>query len=266
MSYAGNIVLTEQPLSAELYELIEANSDHAYYTSYMNPITFMGNTYIPLSIKRSAFSVDSSIKTVDVRIAAPMNEAFGIFLAMAPYKSSYINLTKVFLDNPDSNNQLLFAGLIHTVTLKDGIATALCKSHNNRLSQKLPRGYYQTNCNHVFLDDGCKLTSANYTAAVTVTAVDYDEITIGELTSIPSGTFQGGSLLYGNDERLITSQIAGVCRILIPFTEELNVGETISIRPGCDGSCGICKGYGNLEHFFGFPYIPTKNAVIWGFK
>ena len=37
--------------------------------------------------------------------------------------------------------------------------------------------------------------------------------------------------------------------------------------PGYDGSPATCVDkFDNLDNFVGFPYIPSKNPVVWGIK
>ena len=205
------------------------------------------------------------MKTVDVSISVPVTIAFGEHLSRAPYQSTTIEIYRIFVANPDTDAKLIFVGTIHNVSIKNNIATGTCRSTNRTLSRTFPRFHYQTTCNHMIYDEGCGLLRENNRLPVTVGLINGAEIFLNELQGMPDQSFQGGIMEYNGEERLITSQVDGTVTVLIPFTG-LSVGNEVNLYPGCDGNPGTCRGYNNIDHFFGMPYIPTRNPILWGFR
>jgi len=265
MSYGTEIVKVEQPASAELYTLKTGSTITDTLTSYDIPITYQTRVYTPAPIKRSGFSIERSLKTIDVRIAAPVTRVFQNYLSIAPFRPTTVEIRRVFLSDPDALNQLIFTGIIDAVSVSKGTATALCRSANKRLSRKIPRMFYQTTCNHVIFDAGCKLNKNSYMRPCIVLDISANDLTLSNLGGVSSGAYVGGSVEFGLEERLITTQTANVVTLLVQFSN-LSIGDTVKLYPGCIGTIQMCAGFGNLANFFGMPYIPTKNAILWGFR
>jgi len=146
------------------------------------------------------------------------------------------------------------------------VATAKCYSDAGVLSKQFPRVMYQSRCNHTVFDAQCTLDPILWTKTVTVTAVSGIEVSVDTIVNYGPGFYTGGTLAKGDDERLITYQLGGALNLLAAISG-LAIGDEVDIIPGCNGMPQCCIGrFDNFDHFVGFPYIPTKNVVIWGFR
>lgn len=265
MSHHEMIAMTEQGQSAELFKATYGGNVAWYFTSADQPVIFGGHTYIPQPMARSAFSLERSMKTVDVSITIPVTLAFGEHISRAPYRSTFIEIWKVFVASPDSTAKLMFIGKVENVSVSNFVATALCKSTNRTLSRRFPRIFYQTSCNHMIYDAGCGLSKQAHELVSVLHGIDGANLTLNDLTGFPTSAFQGGIIECDGEERLVTDQVGSAVTILLPFTGA-KIGDTVRLYPGCDGNPGTCSGYQNSPNYFGMPYIPTRNPILWGFR
>lgn len=264
MSYADRMSVTEQPQTAELYK-IKLGNTYLYMTSGDAPVHFKLNNYLPAPIKRGHFALDRSMKTVDLSLNIPVTLAFGEHISRAPYSSTIVELYRVFLDAPDTDAKLLFTGNVERVTVKGYVAQVLVRSINRTLSRKFPRFFYQTTCNHMIFDSGCGLLRSDFVLPAVIASIGGSQVVVEELPDFQNNALQGGILVVNGEERLITTQIGTTLTLLVPLTGA-QVGMEVDLYPGCDGNPGTCRGYDNIANFFGMPYIPTRNPVLWGFR
>ena len=141
-------------------------------------------------------------------------------------------------------------------------------STENALQVRLPKFVYQSYCNHALFGEDCGLLSVDFKAAATVSAIDGSEITSSAFAGFYDGYFTQGYLEsdYG-DIRWITQHTGDKCWIHAPFDDRIQVDSILSAYPGCNGNPDTCKNkFGNFDNFLGFPYIPSHNPVVWGFK
>ena len=264
MTYQTEIEKIQQPLSAELYKLL-IGSTYSYFTSYGSDIIYGGNTYVTRPMKRTGFSVEKSMKTIDVTISTPIAVAFQEYLSISPYARTYVEIIKVFVSSPDTLSKLIFAGMVYTVSVKKGIASVLCKSSNGLLSRKIPRLIYQTTCNWSLFSTNCGLSRTNFELIAVVGSVSGNDLVIGALSDVPDKKYQGGTITWGAEQRLVTGHSGLTLTLLVNFAG-VTAGDQIFLYPGCNGSPTACASLGNELNFMGMPHIPTKNALLWGFR
>lgn len=264
MSYATEIVKTEQPLSAEIYKLYTGGT-YYYYTSYPSAITYDGNSYLPRPLKRTGFSVERSMKTVDVTVSTPVAVAFNEYLAQSPYGRTTIEIIKVFVSSPDTLAKQIFTGMVYNVSVKNGVASVLFKSANGLLSRTVPRVHFQTNCNWSLFSTQCGVLKADYELRATISAVSENTLTIPLLTNSPDKQYQGGTIEFGTEQRLITNHDGTVITVLVQFAG-IAMNSPVKLYPGCSGSAIACASFNNQAHFMGMPHIPSRNALMWGFR
>ncbi len=51
-------------------------------------------------------------------------------------------------------------------------------------------------------------------------------------------------------------------RVFLPFPFDIEVGDTLTIQPGCDKRLATCKTFNNVLNFRGEPHVPGANAMI----
>lgn len=266
MSYATEIAKTEQPESAELFKIIIGGVPTLFFTSGIMPVVFQGHSYTPVPIKRGHFAVERSLKAIKVSIALPVSDAFGAYIASAPYNSTRIEIWRAFTSNPDSSAKMIFIGRVQSIQISNYVANVTCQSSSSGLARKFPGIFYQTTCNHMIFDRGCGLVKGAFALPVVVSGAVGTVLTIPDISAFPDNAFQGGTMAYLQEERLITAQVGIEVTILIPFTASDMENAEVTLYPGCDGTAGTCRGYDNEANFLGMPYIPTRNPILWGFR
>ena len=268
MSYATEVAKVEQGRSALLY-VFTAGNETTYYTSYGTVITYESQVYLPRPIRRSGFVYDTKLKSIKMKITAPVMEPFLKSIAAAPYKSCSVQLRRIFLDDPTSQH-ILFTGDILGVQIRDRVAQATCISEKGVFSKRVPRVFYQAWCNHTLFDSGCGLGEGAWRVDAQISAINNSETESPTFGLYDDGYFTGGVLRFLDDQRLITHHVKADCKVvlLVPFSADLAVGNIVTALPGCSGDPAVCKAkFNNFDdHFVGFPYIPTDNPIVWGFK
>lgn len=264
MTYRTELEKIEQPLSAELYDLT-IGGVVSRFTSHSESVVYESHVYLARPIKRTGFSIEKSMKTVDVTVSTPVDVAFGEYLSASPYARTTVEITKVFLSDPDTLNKLIFSGLIYTVSVKNGVASALFKSANGLLSRKVPRVTYQSNCNWSLFSEQCGIQKSLYKHTTTVNSIDGNILTLDNFSTVADKKYQGGTIAFGVEERLLTNHSGSNVTLLVQFPN-IAVGDTVHLYPGCDGSPTACASFNNQDNFMGMPNIPTRNALLWGFR
>lgn len=127
-----------------------------------------------------------------------------------------------------------------------------------------------------FGDARCKFDVSSVTITATVTAVtSRRSFAVSGITTQPQGYFDGG-LLTGltGDNAGFKKQIridnggssAGHIVLFEPFPEDIAIGDTFSMAPGCDRTLATCRDkYTNITNFRGFGvFIPGMDALMQG--
>jgi uncharacterized phage protein (TIGR02218 family) len=137
---------------------------------------------------------------------------------------------------------------------------------------------YSVPCNvKKFGDSRCKVDVPAITVDVTVSAVaNRRQFTIGLVGSPPPavGMFNTGVLvgLTGANAGF-TRQIKndnfgsthGQLMLFESFPEDVQVGDTFSMAPGCDRTLTACKFYGSVPNYRGYGiFIPGVDAMMLG--
>lgn len=153
------------------------------------------------------------------------------------------------------------------------------KAELRGLSQSYQQGMvqlYSQMCRARFGDSRCQYPLNYVTVAATVTAVDSRRTFTANVTGgilLPNAYVYGvASFLTGNNagvamEIKLDSWISGTSRILtlqLPLTQEITVGDTLTVRPGCSKTIEACNLYGNTDNFRGEPYVPVIDQIDKG--
>ena len=269
MSYATEQEKAEQPSYAELYELVVMAGDNeiVHWTSYGQSVTFRSAEYVPRAIKRSGFMFDRTSRDTKVTVAATIMEPTSTYIAQSPYAPCMLTIWRVYLANPDTDYIKLFVGKLESVSIDKFVMSATFASQSGAFSRLVPRNLYSPWCCHNLFDDHCQVSELNWRRAVTVAGITGNAITVPEIAGFANQFYRAGTMQFHDERRLITDQTGTVITILFPFGGRLAVGSTVHLLPGCSGHPAICKiRFNNIDNYLGFPYIPTKNVVIWGFR
>lgn len=249
----------------ECYEF--AGSYKTYrYTSSDLPVTVGGNVYTPQAIQRSnvkagVYDEDNIKIDVNMPISVALVKDYG-FQITPP--RLMLTIYRVHRGTDFATDFVTFwKGLVTNFNIVDNTATITVPSiFGDAMSGNVPSVYYQTPCNHVLFDSGCKISRAANTVTTTVVAVDGNNVQIASAGGWPDGSFIGGEIAdtTHNDRRMIVGHAADLLTINYPFSNLL-VGTTVEVTRGCDhGYNSDCKNkFNNQINHGGFPFIPAVN-------
>ena len=266
MAYQDQLELTQMNSFAELYQIITP-SQTWYYTSFHHDVDFGGQPYTARPITRGEFSFSEGLRSVRVRVSAPLDAPILNYIAAFPPDQTEIKIIRVFSGGVDYVQ--VFQGHIIAVTIENKIAHAECESATRLMRNKVPPYIFQAWCNHILYDENCGLNKLDWSVSAEVTAVDGKIISSSDLAPyVEVDYFTLGYVEFENDVRFVEDYDgAGVLTVHFPF-RDLAVTDTILVYPGCKKDytdCGVAK-FNNLARRLAFDNIPSKNPVIWGVK
>lgn len=249
----------------ECYEFVGSYKTYRY-TSGDLPVTVNGSVFTPVPIRRSnvkagVYDEDNIKIDVEMPISVALVKDYG-FQITPP--RLMLTVYRVHRGTDYATDFAIFwKGLITTFSITNNKATITIPSiFGDAMSGNVPSVYYQSPCNHVLFDSGCKISRAANTVVTTVVAVDGNNVQIASAGGFPDGAFIGGEVAdtSHNDRRMIVAHAADLLTVNYPFSNLL-VGTTVEVTRGCDhGFNSDCKNkFNNQINHGGFPFIPAIN-------
>jgi uncharacterized phage protein (TIGR02218 family) len=169
-------------------------------------------------------------------------------------------------DDPDNEATVYWIGTVGSIKGLDAVkaeVTGLSISQTIRRTGN--RVGWEVNCPHALFDAGCRLNKDDWGHATTITAIAGTTITVASL-SLPAAQYAGGFIEWDAtgfdsvDRRPIDSLVAGLTFDLLGRADRLEVGQDVTIFPGCDLSAETCDGvFDNLANHGGFGFMSKKS-------
>jgi uncharacterized phage protein (TIGR02218 family) len=250
-----------QPI--ELFEFIGTLNTYRM-TTYAEDVVSSGNTFTPLAgLARSVLKTGTQEEeNLALDITLPFDHPLVVEYAYktAP-PSLQLTVYRAHVNNP-SDRIVMWEGKV----LSFSVTGRHCKMRVPALFAYLLNGVapaprYQAPCNHVLYDGRCAVNPASHQVVATVDAITNNLITIDSFGAITATDTIGGDMSWsvGGEDRMITA-ISGLdLTVTYPFAN-LTVGQTVTIRRGCDHSFTQCKArFSNGINFGGYPLVPDKN-------
>lgn len=149
-------------------------------------------------------------------------------------------------------------------------STLQVASFTKRLEVAVPRDVYQTQCANQVFDARCGLSAAAFTVAGTVTVASSSyRTTFGHALAQPAGWGSLGvvAMTSGANAGLARTcklHSAGEIVALQPWPADVAVGDTFTLRAGCDRLKATCTSskFSNGARFRGQPFIPAPETVL----
>jgi uncharacterized phage protein (TIGR02218 family) len=138
---------------------------------------------------------------------------------------------------------------------------------SQHLSQHIGR-IYTPSCDAILGDDRCAASMGSFTFTPTISAVTDRQIFTCAALGQAAGYFTGGEVTFtsGANDGLkmeVKEFSSGVVTLALPMPNTIVVGNTISIKAGCDKTSATCKSkFNNLINFRGFPSVPGTDKLI----
>lgn len=209
---------------------------------------------------------DLSVDNMEVSGAVNAGDLQLVDLSAADIEAGLLDDASVvlFLVNwqaPDDGQIVLRTGTIgEIVRTAEGQYRTELRGLAQRLTQKIVRTY-GSSCDAELGDARCGVNIATLTETGTVTAVTSSRQFSATISGTPDpGDFNGGLLTFTSGENdgfsmeVKSDAYGSPAEVLLylPMPADVEVGDTFTIRPGCDKSAAMCKGrFNNLVNFRG---------------
>lgn len=206
------------------------------------------------------------------------NPVAALFRNAQPSGKVWLTVRRWHIGDPDDETPLLWSGTVVNATLTDEATVEMsCRSLGGSYDRQGLRLAWGRMCPHVLYSSfGCKvdkslhayeyqiitLTGTNFTAGLFDTA-DPPAPIPDSFTQPAEGTFTGGFLetvrADGSFQRYGIEQQIGNDFAVLGTTDGLEVGDAITLYPGCPRNTTGCKLFDNLPNYGGFPHLPGKS-------
>lgn len=193
-----------------------------------------------------------------------------------------VELFLVDWSQPDAGQVVLRVGHLGNITrTAEGEYTAELRGLAQRLAQNIVRTY-SAQCDADLGDSRCGVNLSAYTVACTVESVTSRRrfvVSIGSGSpgigspTPTAGFFSGGLVTFtsganaGYSMELKQDAAGGTFgdfELFMPMAADVQVGDLLEVRPGCDKRLATCRDrFGNLANFRGYGvFTPTQNDAL----
>lgn len=229
------------------------------YTSSAPAATFLGQTFAPEKIARTAMEFSQEDQAGNITISVPKGNAVAqLFVAfLPPFPVAIIIYRK---HRPDDEVHVEFVGKVMSVTFEGAEARMVCAPVRSLLQKKVPGVVFQSQCNHNLYGIGCGVLKAAFKVTGTVVSISGSTLTAVVFGTKPDGWFNNGWVeLAGGERRFIVSHVGTTVELMNRFVT-LTPGTSFDAYPGCDRTETVCREkFNNLPRHLGFARIPTRN-------
>lgn len=257
MTYQAVEISAYQGEPIELYRF-SLGVDRWLYTSTQQALVYLGETYTPATITRSAIEQGQEIKRspIDVRMARD-NPVAAQFVAAAPEAVMSLSIFRKHVTDPEVI--LIYKGRVISPRWSGSEVTFRVESIATSLAREGLRARHNLHCRHPLYSVGCGVSKESFRVDGAVAGVSGLTVTVGAASSQPDGWFVPGLLIADSGARMIVGHAGTVITLTAPIVG-LGLGEAVRLYAGCDHLYTTCNGkFGNLTRFGGFPFAPKKN-------
>lgn len=250
--------------TARPVELFKFTGSYNTYrmTSFVDDVVNTDGTYAATAIRRNKIQAGTQEESsIAIELELPYNHAMVTEYAFNDSPPSLI--MEMWRAHPEDYDDtlLMWKGTVLSWSIERRIAKLKIPSvFSYKLSGLCPPPKYQGPCNHVLYDDFCAVDPTSYTHTTTVSAISENVITLAD-NPFADDACNAGEMIYavGAERRMVIDNVGTTFTVSSPFAG-LTVGETVTIRQGCDHTFATCKSkFSNGANFGGFPLVPSNN-------
>lgn len=138
---------------------------------------------------------------------------------------------------------------------------------------EIPRCRWSRSCNHQLYGTGCKVDPVPFSLTANVSAITIAErrVLISDIHASEAGNYFRQGVFTHQETGMIVSvskseiQGLGTLLTLTNWIPELEVGDVITVKAGCDHLFGTCGNkFSNAKNFGGFSGVPGVNPSVSG--
>jgi uncharacterized phage protein (TIGR02218 family) len=239
------------------------------YTSDPTSVTFGGQTYDPVALKRDTIMIGQQERKRIMSITLPLSNSFvQKYIGVPPAQRAQLVISRLQRDASPMTKIDIYVGSVQEVEFPDvGVAKINVQSIESVGSRNIPRYTYMGMCNHTLYDANCGVNPLSHRFTSTITAIASNVITVSGLSGSGLDCTGGYIKLVGQSEyRVVLAQATNNLTLLVPLPASANVGTQVECYRGCDHLVGSdCAGsFNNVLRFGGFPFVPTRNIFTQG--
>lgn len=251
---------SSQPI--ELYKFTGSTITY-YMTTHQKAVTSGGQVYTPQAgLKRNVLKVGTQEEeNLALDIELPFDhELVSLYAYQTAPPTLELELSRAHATDPN-DTALMWKGKVLSFSVEGRVAKLRVPSlFAFILNGVAPTPKYQAPCNHRLYDSRCQVDPASYQHVTTILSIAGN---IVEVNSFPFslGACNGGEMIFpgGGERRMIIGNTGTSVTLTYPFAS-LEVGDTVTLRQGCDHSFTTCKAkFSNGINFGGCPLVPDRN-------
>lgn len=234
------------------------------YTNVDEEVVVDAKTYLPLAISDSGQVQSGDIRNDDMSVTLPKNTPLvDLFKGTPPSEGVWLTVRRQ--NRGETDAPVVWVGWISNVKLVSASsADVLCRMLTSTLDRNGLRLSWSRGCPHALYDTGCKVDKALYANDIEVEVLTGTTIASSDLDPVADNYLAGGFIeweIVGGvmERRPIESNADGVLKLL-GTTDGIEVGDVLTVYPGCDRTTSTCESkFNNLLNYGGFPHMPGKS-------
>lgn len=253
---------------ARLLKIACKNGQVFAFTDTDKTLTVEGVDYIPApGLESVRYTATADVQVSNQEIGAAMLDVPEEDLLGGVFDNADIEAAWCSWADPSLGRVVTFSGSLGEVTWDERGFVADIVSFVKALERNI--GWtYTASCRHEVFGTAsagrlgyCGLSAATFTHTGAVTSVETNKWKFTTDLAQASGYFSSGLLTWttGNNAGLtvtVKKQTSGQLELFIPTAFTVQVGDTFSIKAGCDKTLETCKTkFANVANFGGFPHI-----------
>lgn len=240
----------------ELYA-IKLRTGMTYIAACDEDIEYDGQKFIAIPFKRESLVRSMDNITDSCKITLGDVDYALLAYVMNGFDFRGCECTIFRIQYPDSLSdptifQWVFSGFIDEPAFAGGEFTCTVMSRFPQIDT--PNRYYQLSCNSEFGDEECGMDLG--TEKAKVIAADGNVLTLDR--SFGDGVYRCGVCSVEGESRIINESSGNTVKLNVNFVQPM-IGKEVTLNRGCDKTAGMCRKYGNMKQFSGFPAIPFES-------
>lgn len=254
MSYLSKALSVFSGRPLELFRFACGETVYAYCASM--EIEHAGQAYSILPVKREDISDsgETAKQSLTVRILRD-SEVAQLFWATG---DPLVTLTIFQKQYGDDEVLVAWKGLVSAVGYEAAECVLTAESDAASMRRQ-SRCRYTRLCGRVHYWSDCGLNKSDWAESATVTAINGKVVTVSLSTARDDTWFSAGMIEYGTALYFIYGH-SGNNLTLMVNPRGLNVGDAVTLYPGCDRTRETCKSkFNNLLNCSAFAQIPSEN-------
>lgn len=271
---------TRRIARCDLYSFSLAGGGVLRYTNGDTDIVVGGNVYLGAAapmLKRSRIRARRGIEIDDLDVTVYADDRHTI--NGVPWKEAiingaldgaWLNLEYAYAADPGSaivGTLNAFFGRVADTQASTTGGELKVRSALELLDTKMPRNLYQPGCLNQLFDTGCAKSRVAYEDTGSVAANSNQSVLFCNLTD-PDDYHALGEVLFTSGanagvRRTVREYLTGKLSLSYPLPNDVTVGDTFLVWPGCDGQRTTCDiKFANKPRYRGYPFVPMPEVAI----